>query len=249
MSFCKDCVSGTVQLGEPQGKIEEINGVTTYIATPTVDYPKDKAVIVLTDVFGLPLTNNKLLADSFAANGFYTVVPDIFNGDSVPLSVLEGAEFKREEWAPNHGPAQTRPTIDKVISGLKDKGVKEFGATGYCFGARYVFDLAFENIIKVSVVSHPSMLEAPKDLQEYFDKSTAPLLINSCTHDDPFPFEKQEIADKIFGDGKFKPGYKREHFEGAKHGFAARGDRNDPKQKADMDGAFKNAVDWFLNYL
>lgn len=31
--------------------------------------------------------------------------------------------------------------------------------------ARYVFDLAFENIIKVSVVSHPSLLEKPADLE------------------------------------------------------------------------------------
>ncbi|KAH8833223.1 dienelactone hydrolase endo-1,3,1,4-beta-D-glucanase [Flagelloscypha sp. PMI_526] len=240
MSFCKDCVSGT---------IEEINGVTTYIATPNVDYPKDKAVLILTDAFGLPLVNNKLLADSFAANGFYAVVPDIFNGDPVTMAALESGEFKFVEWIPNHGAAQTRPPIDKVITWLKDKGVTEFGAAGYCFGARYVFDLAFENIIKAAVVSHPSMLEAPKDLQEYFDKSTAPLLINSCTNDEQFPLEKQEIADNILGDGKFKPGYKREHFEGANHGFAVRGDRENPKKKADMDGAFQNAAGWLLNNL
>ena len=30
---------------------------------------------------------------------------------------------------------------------------------------RYTFDLAFENVIKVAVVSHPSLLKVPEDLE------------------------------------------------------------------------------------
>lgn len=30
---------------------------------------------------------------------------------------------------------------------------------------RYVFDLAFDNVIKVGVVSHPSLLKTPDDLE------------------------------------------------------------------------------------
>ncbi len=33
-----------------------------------------------------------------------------------------------------HGPAQTRPPLDQVIAALKETGVNEFGASGYCFG-------------------------------------------------------------------------------------------------------------------
>jgi hypothetical protein len=40
------------------GKTEKIGGVQCYIATPNVDYPKDKVVLFLTDVFGLALKNN-----------------------------------------------------------------------------------------------------------------------------------------------------------------------------------------------
>ena len=69
-----------------------------------------------------------------------------------------------------------------VIEGLKSKGIIVFGATGYCYGgmisisydrvvrglspfplARLVFDLAFENIIRVAVITHPSLF-TPKDL-------------------------------------------------------------------------------------
>lgn len=44
------------------GKWEEINGVNSYVATPTVDYPKDKAIIFLTDVFGPQLVNAQVRA-------------------------------------------------------------------------------------------------------------------------------------------------------------------------------------------
>ena len=42
------------------GKIEKIRGVECYVATPFGDYPKDKVVLFLTDVFGIPLINNKV---------------------------------------------------------------------------------------------------------------------------------------------------------------------------------------------
>ena len=40
------------------GKYEQIGGFKCYVATPPGDYPKDKVILFLTDVFGLPLVNN-----------------------------------------------------------------------------------------------------------------------------------------------------------------------------------------------
>jgi len=81
------------------GTYEEIGGIKTYVATPKVDYPKNKAVIYLTDVFGLEFPNNlvrrppfycseltnpiQLLADDFARNGFKVYAPELFEGDPV----------------------------------------------------------------------------------------------------------------------------------------------------------------------
>lgn len=42
------------------GKIEYIDGVQCYIATPTSDYSKEKVLLYLTDAFGIPLANNKV---------------------------------------------------------------------------------------------------------------------------------------------------------------------------------------------
>lgn len=107
--------------------------------------------------------------------------------------------------------------------------------------ARLVFDLAFDNVIQVAVVAHPSLLK-PEDLdvrhsfvdilisvlsvipssQTYIAKSKAPLLINSCELDEAFPKTFAETADQKFAN--FTPGYRRAHYEGASHGFAVRGD-------------------------
>jgi len=248
MSLCKDCISGVTHEGTPQGKWEEIGGVKSYVATPTIDYQKEKIVLFLPDVFGAQLSNAQLLADDFARNGLRTVIPDYLGGDPIPKDALSpGATFDLMGWLGKHGQSVTRPHIDKVVAALKAQGVTTFAATGYCFGGRYVFDLAIDNVLKVAATSHPSLLQIPADLENYVAKSKAPLLINSCTVDTQFPPEAGDIADKIFA--KFGPGYKRDYYEGCTHGFAVRGDLTDPAVKAGKEGSFKGTVEWFLKYL
>ncbi|EIM81993.1 chlorocatechol-degradation protein [Stereum hirsutum FP-91666 SS1] len=246
MSFCKHCIEGVVHEGETTGTIETIGGVRTYIATPSQDFPKDKAVLILTDVFGLELNNNRLLADAYAKNGFKVFMPDLFDGDSVAADALNpGSNFDLMEWFGRHGPQIITPIIDNVIAAANEQGFKIFAGVGYCFGARYVFNLAFENKISVSVTAHPTMIQV-EDLQKYLEVSKAPLLINSCTTDPQFPPEKIEAADRILGGGKFAPGYERVHWEGCTHGFAVRGDISDPKIKASKEGCFKKCVEFLI---
>ncbi|RXW19843.1 hypothetical protein EST38_g6005 [Candolleomyces aberdarensis] len=233
------------------GQWEEIGGVKSYVSIPPGgEYAKDTVILFLADLFGPQFINAQLLVDGFAKNGYKVVAPDYFNGDPAPEDALNpGVNFDVMKWFANHGPEQTRPPLDNVLAALKEQGIKKIGATGYCFGGRYVFDLAFENITDVSVVSHPTFIKAPEDLEKYLEVSEAPLLINSCTFDERFPPESQAIADQVLGDGKFTPGYKREYFEGCTHGFAVRGDMNDPKVKAAKEGAFNSAVTWFKTKL
>jgi len=248
MSFCKDCVSGVTHEGTPEGKWEEVGGVKSYVATPTVDYPKDKVVLFLADIYGPQLINAQLLADDFARNGFKTIAPDYLNDDPCPPDALSpGSGFDIGKWFVNHTEKQTRPPLDKVLAALKEQGVTSIGATGYCLGGRYTFDLAFENLISVGVVSHPSLLKVPADLEKYISDSKAPLLINSCTFDEQFPIASQDKADELFA--KFAPGYKRNYFDGCTHGFAVRGDLSKPEVKAGKEGSFKSTVEWFLKHL
>ncbi|KAJ6530623.1 hypothetical protein B0H19DRAFT_1040876 [Mycena capillaripes] len=200
----------------PQGTMAQIGTVKCYIATPKMHYPDDKVVLLFTDAFGLALSN-MLLADDFARNGFKTVVPDILNDDPMPAFNPDLAPFDREKWLESHGSAQTRPSIDKVIAAFKHEGVTNFAATGYFFGARYAVDLAFENVVQVSVVSHLGQLAIPDHLEKYGARSKAPLLINT-----------------IPGGGMFVPGPMRNQFD------AWHVRRN--REKANKDRAFKDTM-------
>lgn len=97
MSFCTDCISGVTHEGTPQGKWEDVGGVNSYVATPAIDYPKDKVVLFLADVFGPQLLNNQLLADDFARTGFRTIIPDYLNGDPIPADVLNSDGVRRSD--------------------------------------------------------------------------------------------------------------------------------------------------------
>ena len=68
--------------------------------------------------------------------------------------------------------------------------------------------------------------------------------------DKQYPPESQEIGDKILGEGKTETEiYKRAYFVGCTHGFAVRGDLNDPVVKSAKEQAFKNTVEWFSKHL
>ncbi|KAI0917870.1 hypothetical protein AcW1_006887 [Taiwanofungus camphoratus] len=249
MSLCQDCVSGVRHEGEPEGKIEQIGGVECYVATPTGDYPKDKVILFLTDVFGIPLPNNKLLADDFARNGFKVVMPDILAGDPINDELMNSGKVDFAAWFPKHTPQSWQGPLDHVVAALKETGVTRFGTTSYCFGAPPALYLALKNASHATVLAHPSRLTVPSDLEKYKAESKAPLLINSCEVDQQFPKESQAIADQLLGGGKFAPGYERQYWDGCTHGFAVRGDMSNPKVKAGKEGAFKASVEFFKKHL
>ncbi|KIK49100.1 hypothetical protein CY34DRAFT_7764 [Suillus luteus UH-Slu-Lm8-n1] len=218
MSFCEDCIKGIRTL-------ETIDGVACYVATPTVEYAKDKVILFLLDAFvsrssmltprlikGV-YTPQQLLADDFAKNGFKVVAMDYFNGDGLPADrILNDKIFNFRGWFATHGTEVTRrPPFDKVIAALKEGDVTKFGASGYCFGA--------------------------------------PLLISSCENDTLFPAGAQAKADEILGDGKFAPGYRGEYFLGCTYGFAVRVDLSDPLVKAGKEGSFLASVEFFLEHI
>lgn len=140
------CISATNSIltiisfysGEPTGKSFKIGNIEAYAAEPTgKNIHKDTAILYLPDVIGI-WQNSKLLADQYAANGYYTVVVDLFNGDPVKLNKPDGFDIMKwlQEGSDGKNPHTFQavdPIVEKSIAYLKEQGYKKIGSVGYCF--------------------------------------------------------------------------------------------------------------------
>ncbi|KAF7364991.1 Protein AIM2 [Mycena venus] len=227
----------------PQGKNVTINGVLTYVSLPKGKFDPTIAVLMLTDVFGLPSPDNLVLADQWAAAGFATFAPDYLNGDALPT----GGNITA--WAVNHGEAQTTPPLLAVVSALKSRGVKQIATTGYCFGGLYTTRLVQNNTIAVGTMAHPSSLNVPTDFELVKAQSHVPVEINNAELDTGFTPALAVETDGVLGDGQYPPGYFRRQFDGVGHGFAVRANASDPVQVAAKQGAFDTSLAFIKKHL
>jgi dienelactone hydrolase len=234
--------------GEPKGKlIKTADGKTdAYLATAASDVAKEGCgILYVADIFGI-WQNSKLLADNYAAQGYTTLVVDLFNGDQLPLEFPPN--FNIMDWIQNgtggqnpHTPAAIDPVIVSGIETLRQQGVNKVGAVGYCFGAKYVVR-HYKDGIDVGFTAHPSFVE-----EEELAAITGPLSIAAAEVDEIFPAEKRYKSEEILS--KIKVPFQINLFSGTSHGFAVRADLSKKEQKWAKERAFFQAVDWFDEHL
>lgn len=166
-----------------------------------------------------------------------------------------------QDWRTRHTAEHTRPALDALLQHLRqEKGVTKIYGIGYCFGARYIMDLIFENKLSKAAFAHPSQLRVPEDFGRLVEihkedkNGVPPLLFLTCEKDPQFPKEAQEKADEILSklnDDKNRANvngkelYKRVYYPGNEHGFAVRGDTSQQHIKEAKEDAFKQALEWF----
>ncbi|KAH9905676.1 Alpha/Beta hydrolase protein [Xylariomycetidae sp. FL2044] len=230
-------VSGQIaHTGDPVGTEEVYNNTTLYI-TGT---PSDTAVVYLTDVFGIQLNENKLLADSFGRAGYLTVAPDLFNGTPAPGDINGSPDFNTTEFLAQHGPEVTDPIIATAIDYLRNvAGATKVVATGYCFGGRYTFRTLAEGAgADAGFAAHPSLLEDGE-----ISAITGPASIAAADGDDLMPLERRSAIEALLL-ATGQP-YTLALYGGTEHGFGVRANISDPKQKFGKEEAFLQAVRWF----
>ncbi|OKL58795.1 hypothetical protein UA08_05860 [Talaromyces atroroseus] len=235
------CYQGVKHDGKTTGSFSTLNGVEIYISYPankSVDY----AVLFLTDIIGYRFTNAQLLADQFAANGYFVMMPDLFCGDPVPLNRPDG--FNMQEWKKGHGPLAIDPIVDVCLAGLRNKyGCKKIGAVGYCFGAKYVVRHLHpdKGEIDVGYLAHPSFV-TPDELKSI----KGPLAISAAENDHIFPAEKRHESEDILKTLGIP--YQINYYGGVEHGFAVRGSLNRRSVQFAKESAFMQAVQWFKEH-
>lgn len=110
--------------------------MNTYITHPKNNTTPKKAILFLTDIFGI-FPNAQLLADEFANSGYLTVIPDLFQGDQISVADMESGKADLGAWLPKHQTGAVDPVIEKTIKYMRETlGVEKIGAVGYCFGGK-----------------------------------------------------------------------------------------------------------------
>lgn len=113
-------------------------------------------IIFFTDIFGVEFVNSQLVADSFGAQGYRTIVPDLFRGQPVPVDAP--ADFDYAAFSAANQPATIDPIIELTLNEIRtNTNIKRLGATGYCFGGRIVARfLGRDAGIIAGYTAHPS---------------------------------------------------------------------------------------------
>lgn len=159
-------------------------------------------------VFGWEFKNTRLLADNYAKAGFYCYIPDVQQGDSLPVSFLQNVEppLKDQEqeglvdkakntaivgatlgpWLVRHREGVSEPIISGFINTVRNiPGTNSVGAIGFCWGGRYAILQAHGKKegsvggVDAAYACHPSLVAIPGD----FDPVTKPLSLALGTKD------------------------------------------------------------------
>ncbi|KAK9368867.1 dienelactone hydrolase [Lipomyces kononenkoae] len=233
------CMEGYAHHGEPAGTVCKYEDFDIYVAKPAVS--TNKVIIYLTDIFGLPFTNHKLIADNFAKQGFLAVIPNLFYDDHIPFPRPDG--FDLPGWVQRHQPQHTEPIIEKTFEFIKKEfpAVEKLFSVGYCYGGKYVVRLLDEGKLDAGYVAHPSFVS-----EDELRAIKAPLSIAAAEIDVVFPEEKRHQSESILKE--IKATYNIVLYASVSHGFAVRGDLSDEVVTWTQEAAFWQAVQWFTRF-
>ncbi|KAI1263167.1 dienelactone hydrolase [Xylariaceae sp. FL1019] len=184
---------------------------------------------------------------SYAANGYLTVIPDIFNGDPVPLNRPENFDFPK--WMAGgstgdnpHGPEQIDEIVVRAIEWLKkEHGITKIASSGYCLGAKYVAR-HFKDGISVGYFAHPSYVT-----EDELKGFQGPLSIAAAETDQIFTKPLRDLSEVVLKESG-NP-YQINLYSGTEHGFSVRADLSKKHARFAKEQAFIQAVTWFDTWL
>jgi dienelactone hydrolase len=124
-------------------------------------------IVIYSDIFGLLLPNNKLIADSYAKSGEWLVyLPDFFKGDPmglkladvlIPVDASKQSGFQKYTgflanmpsfimWSTRHKYATTNQVCMDFLRALRHAALpdQKIGMVGFCWGGRYAIRAGLE---------------------------------------------------------------------------------------------------------
>ncbi|KAJ7818778.1 Alpha/Beta hydrolase protein [Mycena olivaceomarginata] len=225
------------------GKSITIADIPTYLSEPSSSIapqsgPK-KVVLFFADVYGPFYLNNQLLQDYFASQGFFVLGIDYFLGDPI-FKQPEG--YDRDAWIGASRAKALEITPKWIEEVRKQYGAEsKYCAVGYCFGAPFVMDVGGTDDIVAGAFAHPGLLT-----EKHFQDLKHPLLMSCAESDFTFSTEFRRRAEDILVEKKAQ--YQIQVFSGVKHGFAVRGELENPDVRYAKEESARSIAGWFTRF-
>jgi len=247
--------------GVPVGRMHNISGINMYISYPPGRNTSSKALLYVTDIFGVPLLQNQLLADSLAANDYLVVMPDLFKGDAISVEEQE-AGLNLTEWRALHPTPEIDSIINTTIAYMRSElDVERIGGLGFCFGGKYVPRfLTASGGLDLGFVAHPSSLTEQEIGAIAKGISIAAgsellllcrldmiVLLTLAALDAAFNATAKARAESILSSNNVT--FQSNLYYAAPHGFAVRVNQSIPQQAYAKQASFVQAVTWFDSWL
>lgn len=233
-----------------------------------------KCIVILSDLFGINSGRHKQVADSWAKEGYYVILPDLFENDeftgdlekklsvfglfNIPTGLIFNLPsflmFSRR----NNGKKKfIRVVNDTIIPFLEKNDITSVGTLGFCYGAYMAPFVSSQKVSdKVKINAHVSCHPSISILQSLIGEFKLEELLEMMNHDvlympaneDPKEVKENGKCQQIFE--KNNKSLKSITFEKMKHGFMTRSSEVQQEEaREDIKRAFDYAAEFFAERL
>ena len=217
--------------------MEKLAGLDTYVVGSPAS---NRAILLISDIFGFEAPNLRKLADKVAAAGYYVAVPDFFYGDPY---VPENTDRPVLVWLKDHGADKGFEDTKPVIEALKSKGISTIGAAGFCWGAKVVVELGKCELIQAGVFLHPSFVTVD-DIKAI----KVPLAVLGAETDHVSPPALLLQYEEVLKTRPEIDSYVK-IFPKVAHGWTVRYNVEDAEAVKAAEESHENMLEWFVKYV
>jgi len=119
----------------------------------------------------------------------------------------------------------------------------KYASVGYCFGAPFVMNtLQSGTMVTAGAIAHPAFLH-----ESHFKNCAKPIFFSCAETDHTFPAPSRHRGEEILTQDKRV--YHFQLFSGVEHGFALRGNMDDPYERWVKEESAASIVRWFRYWL